>query len=117
MSRELGQHFELKAQKFLENKGLVLLENNYSCRWGEIDLIMRDKNYLVFVEVRARKSATYGDAASSITRSKQQKIIKTAQYYLMTNQLHDKYPVRFDVISVQSSQSAIEWIPNAFVLH
>jgi len=114
MSRKEGSQAEDAAKKYLTQQGLRFLDSNYSCRWGEVDLIMQDGDYLVFVEVRARKSSLYGDAASTVTASKQQRIIKTALHYMMVKKINNKYPVRFDVIAIQGGQSAIDWIKNAF---
>lgn len=114
MSRLEGSNAEESAKKHLIQQGLRFLDSNFTCRWGEIDLIMRDGNYIVFVEVRARKSSAYGDAAASITTMKQQRIIKTSLHYLMVKKINEKYPVRFDVISIQGGLATIDWIKNAF---
>lgn len=108
----LGQEAEQFAATFLQQQGLKLLEKNYSCKFGEIDLIMRDSKSLVFVEVRLRKNSNFGGAAASITYSKQLKLRKTAEFYL---QQHGNSPCRFDAILMQqASMDGIEWIKNAF---
>lgn len=105
----------MSAENFLRSKGLTLCEKNYRCRSGEIDLIMRDSDTLVFVEVRLRSNHKFEQASESVDYRKQQKIIKAAQHYLMEHQLTDKLPCRFDVVALSSANStAIEWIPNAF---
>jgi len=114
MSKQIGYAVERQARTYLTDQGLRWITSNYTCRWGEIDLIMRDKEYWVFVEVRARVSDEYGGALGSITREKQRKILKTATHYLTINKLYDKCPVRIDVIAVQGSESKIEWIKDAF---
>ncbi len=114
MSRLIGTQAEKTAREYLSQHGLVWRASNYQCRMGEIDLIMQDGLYLVFIEVRSRRSAVYGRAVESITYSKQQKILKTASYYLSANQLHEKYPIRFDVMSIQGAPPEIDWIKNAF---
>lgn len=114
MSRERGFEIEQKARQYLEIQGLVWLCSNYQCRLGEIDLIMRDGVYLVFVEVRARSADRFGHALESITKSKQQKILKTAQCYLKAKRLHDKHPIRFDVVAMQGPALSTTWIKNAF---
>lgn len=114
MSRKEGTKAEEIAKKYLTEQRLQLLDSNYSCRWGEIDLIMRDGETIVFVEVKARTSSLFGDAASTVTTTKQQRIIKTALHYLMMKKITDKYPVRFDVIALQGGQLTIDWIKNAF---
>ncbi|HEV59188.1 MAG TPA: YraN family protein, partial [Phycisphaerales bacterium] len=84
---------------------------NYRCRRGEIDLVMRDGATLVFVEVRLRRNPRYGGAAASIDYRKQQKLVATAQHYLLAHP-HDG-PARFDVVAMAGG-SSIDWIRNAF---
>lgn len=114
MSRSEGKKYELMALKHLLNHGLTHLESNYLTQIGEIDLIMRDNTQLVFIEVRARKSTVFGGALESITRTKQNKLIKTALYYLNEKKIAEKQPTRFDVISIEGQPPTIEWIKNAF---
>jgi len=116
MSLKTGFAAEQRARDFLRAQGLQWVESNYRCRWGEIDLIMREKNCLVFVEVRARASGAFGGAAASVTYNKQQKLIKTATIYLLSKKLHDKQPIRFDVLGFEGKESEIQWIKNAFGL-
>jgi putative endonuclease len=110
---------EKLAATFLVNHGLKLVAQNYHCRFGEIDLIMRDAKILVFVEVKQRSSSQFGGAVASITPQKQQKIILTAQHFLQTQNLGD-VPCRFDAILIQGTSlkptdlQQIEWIRNAF---
>src|SRR3990167_10613914 len=108
MSIKMGTSAEQAAKEYLQEKGLVLKLSNFRCKLGEIDLIMQEGVYLVFVEVRSRSSASYGNALESITYAKQQKIKKAAAFYLSSNKLHDKYPARFDVVSLQGSPWKIE---------
>lgn len=114
MSQQIGFAAEASARHHLLAQGLSFVTSNYRCKSGEIDLIMRDKTHLVFIEVRSRTSRLYGGASVSITRQKQQKILKTALYYLSTHKLHEKYPIRFDVISMDGVPAKINWIQNAF---
>jgi len=106
-----GHDAETKAAIFLNRHKLKLLERNYRCRFGEIDLVMQDGNTLVFVEVRMRNSDHYGGAAASITLGKQAKLIQTARHYLARQ--NDDMPCRFDAILI-SGNHEIEWIQNAF---
>jgi putative endonuclease len=107
-----GLAAEKLAATFLQNHGLTLVTQNYHCRYGEIDLVMRDKQILVFVEVRMRSSATFGGAAASITPQKQQKLIATAHHYLQQHQASD---CRFDAVLMNKAEpDHIEWIRNAF---
>ena len=120
-TRELGDVTESLACRYLEEKGFKLLERNFNCRFGEIDLIMQDSDSLVFVEVRYRRSNNFGSGAESITASKQSKLIKTASAYLQRHAKLNKYPARFDVVSITGSIETdninnidFEWIKNAF---
>ena len=121
MSRDSGQQAEQTACDYLQQHGLVLLEQNYHCRRGEVDLIMRDDKTLVFVEVRARRSDRFGSALESITANKQSRIIATAQHYLQQNRLQQN--CRFDVVALRIAQTAesqqhqvSDWIRDAFQL-
>lgn len=109
-----GKQAENIACEYLIKQGLKIIERNYYCRRGEIDLIMSDNNTLVFVEVRYRKSNLYGDAKESVTYKKQQKLHLTALHY-MQKYKHDRQ-ARFDVIAItgDSQQHRFEWIQNAF---
>ncbi|MBA3536737.1 MAG: YraN family protein [Tatlockia sp.] len=116
MSLKTGLAAELQARTYLIAQGLQWIESNYRCRWGEIDLIMRESNCLVFVEVRARASSSFGGAAASVNYSKQRKLIKTAYNYLLSKNIHDKQPARFDVLAFEGSGLEVEWVKNAFGL-
>ena len=109
----MGALYEQQACDYLISQGLRWVSSNYSCRMGEIDLIMQDGDCLVFVEVRARASNAFGGALASVTYSKQQKLIKTAMLYLMVNRQHHR-PMRFDVLSVEGVPAVITWVKNAF---
>jgi len=111
----LGNRAEKLARKHLVKQGLVLVENNYRCRFGEIDIVMNHNDYLVFVEVRYRKSTQYGGALESIDQRKQQKLRRTAEHYLMHHKKTD-YPCRFDILCINGSLNnpEIEWVSNAF---
>ncbi|MDO9151594.1 MAG: YraN family protein [Methylotenera sp.] len=107
-----GQAAEKIAATFLQKSGLRLLEKNYRCVHGEIDLIMRDGKTLVFVEVRLRSNSKFGGAGMSITPSKQQKLTRTAELYLQTN---GDSACRFDAILMHALDiTAVEWIRDAF---
>lgn len=115
MSLYEGYKAENIALNFLKKHGLSLKQSNFRCKLGEIDLIMLDNRYLVFVEVKMRKSNDFGGALASITHAKQQKIKKTATVYLLNNNYYDKYPMRFDVITIQGIPPKIDWLKNAFM--
>ncbi len=103
---------DLAADYLIQHK-LKIIERNYRCRHGEIDLIAKDGAALVFVEVRLRSSGNFGGAAASITPAKQQKILATARHYLSVQS--GLPPCRFDVLLLDGlSADKIEWIKNAF---
>ena len=118
LARQRGQTAEVIACRYLLAQGLVLLERNYYCRWGEIDLIMRDGKTVVFVEVRYRSNRCFTTAAESIDYRKQKKLILTAAQYLQKKGLSDRCPVRFDVVTMRSiglaCESDLEWLSDAF---
>lgn len=109
-----GRMGEDLACRYLQDRGLVLVERNYHCRCGELDLVMRDSDQLVFVEVRYRRSHRYGLPAETITKSKQMRLIRTAARYLQ----HRRYrsSCRFDVIAISPThgENVLQWIKDAF---
>ena len=109
-----GKHAEEQARAHLEQRGLRLLERNYRCKQGEIDLIMRDGEALVFIEVRYRKSAAFGSAVETVTAQKQNRLLATARHYLQASRV--TAPCRFDVVGItgQTTEARIEWIKDAF---
>ena len=109
---ERGNASEKLACKFLTDRGLSLVVTNYHSRFGEIDLIMKDKDVLVFVEVRYRKSNTFGGAAISITPAKQRKITLTAMQFLQKNKKTDVM-CRFDVVALDEGKT--EWIKSCLL--
>jgi putative endonuclease len=114
-TKEIGDSAERLAQEHLELNGLNLITSNYQCRMGEIDLVMREGNFLVFIEVRYRKNNIFGSAAESVTRKKQQRLLATANHYLQNEELYQDNLCRFDVITVSGQYNPqIEWIKNAF---
>jgi putative endonuclease len=106
--QHIGQVAEDDALAYLLGQGLTLVTRNFRCRVGEIDLIMQDGETLVFVEVRARGKSDFGEAAESITRSKQRRLIKTAQLFLQ--RLKKMPPGRFDAVTFNSGK--INWLKN-----
>lgn len=114
--RATGDPFEQRACAELERAGLKLLTRNYTTRHGELDLVMREGNTIVFVEVRYRRSASHGDAATSVTRSKQLKLILAAQHWLAAHPRQATLPCRFDVVSYDGIGEAIRqgWLRGAF---
>ena len=113
----IGQHFEAIAEKYLISQGLSSKEKNYHSRQGEVDLIMQDGNSLVFIEVKYRKSSAFGGSISAISVAKQQKVRKTAAFYLQQLGLNEyNTPCRFDVVALQGEINTLEinWLKNAF---
>ena len=114
MSRqESGRVGEAIACRALEQKGYLLLKKNYRAERAEIDLIMKDGDTLVFVEVKARSSARYGLGREAVTKNKQQHILRAAQAYLAVYDVPD-CPVRFDVVEVELPSGIVTHIVNAF---
>ena len=117
---DIGRAAEDCACRYLQQHRLQLLERNYHCRQGEIDLIMRDAGTTVFVEVRYRKSRHYGSGAETIDNRKQGKLLASAMHYLQKHKQAANQPCRFDVISLtagalhNNNASEIEWISDAF---
>lgn len=110
--RAQGALGEARARTVLESKGFRFVTGNYYCRWGEIDLIMRDGPALVFIEVRSRRSARYGSPLESVTRTKQARLVKAARHYLMRFP-HDG-PLRFDVVGLSmSDEGEVQHLENA----
>ncbi len=113
-SKMRGGEAEDQARDYLKSRGLKLVTRNYSCRMGEIDLIMKERKILVFIEVRYRKRSDFGSPAETITRQKQRRIIAAAEHYLLTGQERAP-PCRFDVLTITGSRrEQIDWIKDAF---
>ena len=113
--RAQGEHWEGFAQRWLEQRGLTLEASNYRCRQGEIDLIMRHGEHLVFVEVRYRRSPHFGSALESVDPRKQRKLLQAASHYLRRRKGATEPPCRFDVVAITGPQGEeIEWIEDAF---
>jgi putative endonuclease len=121
--RVVGDMAEQLALEHLQNNKLKLIERNFLCRRGEIDLLLAERSLLgsikqiVAVEVRYRKSNAYGSAAESVGAGKQRRLIAAAQQYMSEHPQTADIAWRFDVVAVSgdlSSSPLIEWIPNAF---
>jgi putative endonuclease len=111
----IGKEIEDLVSAYLQQQGLKLVAANYRGKMGEIDLIMIDKDTLVFVEVRYRQNADYGNGVATVSKGKQLRIKKTAAGYLQQHNLYDKIKCRFDIIAVSGkSQHGFHWIKDAF---
>jgi len=115
----LGRWGEKRCQRYLKRKGLRKLARNFSCKAGELDLIMVDTDgAIVFVEVKTRASESFESAESAITPAKKAKLKKTAQYFLATHSIENR-PLRFDIVTIvlgQSGPAQIRHYENAFVV-
>jgi putative endonuclease len=112
-----GESAERLAEQYLRQQQLKFITRNFNCRQGEIDLIFADGETIIFVEVRHRSANHYGSALATVTRPKQQKIMKAATVFLLKNGWYDKKSIRFDVIAINGPLHAapqIEWIKQAF---
>lgn len=110
--RATGDHFEGAALSFLQARGLRLVRANFLCRHGEIDLVMRDGETLVFVEVRYRRSAAFGGALGSVTAAKRRKLVSAAHLWLGWHRHDAARPCRFDVLAFEGA--SVEWVRAAF---
>jgi len=111
--KQTGDAWEANARRWLEGKGLRFIAANVRERGGEIDLVMRHGRTTVFIEVRYRRTASFGGAAGSVTRSKQAKLLHTARLWLARhNGSFDTVDCRFDVVAFTGNN--IEWLQNAF---
>lgn len=112
---KLGAEAESMAASYLRHQGYVILEKNYRSKFGEIDLIAKDKNTLVFIEVKARRSGSFGHPKEAVNRVKQKKISMVALAYMRVKRAMNM-PVRFDVVAIcsQKGNVGIEIVKNAF---
>ncbi|MGB0988014.1 MAG: YraN family protein [Pseudoalteromonas spongiae] len=116
-SKQKGDATEKIAENYLLQHGLEKVTNNFHSKHGEIDLVMKDGEYLVFVEVKFRKSQHFGGAIATISPSKQQKLKLCAAFYMQQQQLNEyNTPCRFDVVALQGkiTEPQITWLKNAF---
>lgn len=111
-SRALGKEYEELAADYLTKKGYRILEHNFRCRQGEIDLIAEEGGYLCFVEVKYRQSGIFGSALGAVVPEKQRRISRSALYYLAVRGYPEEQPCRFDVLGVSPNQMIL--IKNAF---
>ena len=111
-----GQLAEKRAERYLRKQGLKLVARNYRSPYGEIDLIMRQREMLVFVELQYRRSQAFGLAAETVDWRKRKKLRSTAEHYLQSEKSSYDRPCRFDVICLSGDcrNGAINWYPDAF---
>lgn len=112
MAKELGIQGEVTAKEYLENLGYKIVATNYKNKIGEIDIICKDKDILVFVEVKTRQNLKFGYPREAVNYYKQQKIRNVASGYLKFKGLYEKVSVRFDVVDIVGDK--LTHIKNAF---
>lgn len=114
--QQIGKKAEEAACTFLQTKGLRLFEKNFHCYHGEIDLIMQDKEDIVFIEVRSRGRTDYGNALESVNKTKTKKLLKTAAHFLQMKKWLYKVNSRFDIVAIHlvAGKMQVEWIKHAF---
>lgn len=111
ISRDRGRDAELRACKYLRKQGLTLIEQNYHCRGGEIDLIMQEGAELVFIEVKFRANQSHGKAEEFFHQAKRRKFEKAVSHYMHSNQLNPAHvPFRIDVVAI--NQQDISWFKH-----
>jgi len=115
-ARSAGAHYEDVALAHLERAGLALIERNYQCRYGEIDLVMRDRDTLVFVEVRYRRASGFGDGIDSVHAGKRAKLVRAAEVFLANHPRLAGAACRFDVLAIagDTGMPSLDWRRNAF---
>ena len=116
-TRETGNVTETFAANYLVKQGLIIQDKNLYSRMGEIDIVMKDQQTFVFIEVKYRSSTAFGGAISAISTKKQQKIRKTAAFYLQQCGLNEyNTSCRFDVVALQGNIDNLDitWLKNAF---
>jgi len=114
--RGVGAHFETVALTHLERAGLSLVMRNFNCRYGELDLVMLDRDCLVFVEVRYRRASAFGDGADSVSAGKRARLARAAAMFLAAHPRFARHTCRFDVLAVAGDAAApsLDWRRSAF---
>jgi putative endonuclease len=115
----LGEEGERDAEAFLLGRGLTLVQRNYRCRSGEIDLVMTARSedgdeLLVFVEVRRRGKGAQVSALDSVDANKQRRLITAARHFLLEHPHWSEHRCRFDVVALESANDRMVWVPAAF---
>lgn len=114
-TRAIGTDKEETACDYLKKNGIKIKERNFRCRIGEIDIIGYDGAYLVFFEIKYRKTTSKGGAVAAVNIKKQYKICRVTDYYRMIHHCPDNMPIRFDVVAIDGDE--IKWYKNAFEYH
>jgi len=120
LPRIIGNTYEKIAAQYLKQQGLALLTRNYTCRLGEIDLIMTQNDLLIFIEVRARNTQGFGSAIETVHLQKQRKIIRATKHFLQHHPKIFYNAIRFDVVGIQHNTQneppTLQWVKNAFFM-
>lgn len=111
-NRAIGTEYEELACEYLLRHGYKILERNFRCRQGEIDIIAKDGDYLVFIEVKYRRNGLEGDPAEAVDYRKQARILRTARFYMNYTRISEDVPCRFDVVAVLGKD--VRLIKDAF---
>ncbi|MGB2426179.1 MAG: YraN family protein [Alteromonas sp.] len=110
-SGDIGADAETRAQVFLERQGLQFITRNYRCKCGEIDMIFKQQNTWIFVEVKYRSKQVFGDAIEQLSYHKQRKVLNAVRVFLLDNHLNEYHTsIRIDFIAL--TDTSIEWIKN-----
>ncbi len=114
--RTIGNGSEDLACRYIEQQGCSILERNFRCKLGEIDIIARDGSYLCFIEVKFRNDNSFGEPKEAVNYSKQRRISNVSRFYLYSKNVSFDIPIRYDVIAVSVNEGifSFEWIKNAF---
>jgi putative endonuclease len=114
--RATGDEWETRALQTLQRAGLRLIQRNWHCRYGEIDLVMQDGDAIVFVEVRYRDASAPGGALASVGAAKQSKLVRAAGLFLAQHPALAQRPCRFDVVAFDAEHGSVrcDWQRNAF---
>ena len=115
-TRDTGSRWEDAVRAYLERAGMALIARNFTCRYGEIDLIMRDRDQIAFIEVRYRGDDMHGDGTVSVGASKQAKLVRAAAVYLQRNPVLAAMTCRFDVVGCSGTPAipVFDWTRSAF---
>ena len=114
--RDIGDKHEAYAVDVIKQAGLEIVEKNYLCKLGEVDIIARSEHDMIFIEVRYRRSESYGGALQSVDKKKQRRIGLAANHYLQKHNLTNKVACRFDVFAITGSLNHLnyQWVKAAF---
>ena len=105
--QQIGKNGENIVANYLYKKGYTILDRNFYCWWGEIDIIAQDRNEIVFVEVKTRSNRNYGDASEAVNFNKKRHLFKTIEYYIHCHNL-EHYFLRIDVVEVYFSNGKVK---------